>query len=93
MDDKLFFTMIALVVTLFFQAVVQLVVATKKTNGAEALKELIEAIAELQKQGQKDIQNAYPPDKFMRMHDRVVDIHGVVVTGDRRGAIPQTKGT
>lgn len=87
--DKLIMTMIGLCVTLAFQAVVQLVIASKKPNGAHAAKELIEAVAQLQQQGQKDMQTAYPPEKFNRMHDRVIQLHEVVVTGDRKGAVPQ----
>lgn len=89
--DKLILTMIGLCVTLALQAVVQLVVAMRPKNGAHAMKELIEAIGEMQRRGQEQMQSAYPPERFNRMHDRVIQVHEVVVTGDRKGAIAQIR--
>lgn len=86
--DKLILTMIGLCVTLALQAVVQLIVAMRK-NGTHGAKELVEAIAEMQSRGQEQMHAAYPPDKFNRMHERIIQVHEVVVTGDRKGAVPQ----
>lgn len=87
--DKLVMAMFALCATMALQMIVSL--ATRPKNGAHSAKELIEAMGEMQRRGQEQMHAAYPPEKFNRMHDQVIQMHEVVVTGDRKGAIQQIR--
>lgn len=80
----------AVCITMGLSALVQILTTLKKPNGTHDLaKEFLEAMRELQAAGQKDLKSSYPPERFQNMHERVKEIHEVVVTGHRNGAIPQ----
>lgn len=83
----------AVCITMGLSALAQIATSFRKPNGAEHVremaKEFLEAMKELQSAGQRDMKSSYPPERFQNMHDRVKEIHEVVVTGHRNGAIPQ----
>lgn len=83
--DKLIPALWGLCATMLLQQIVALL-ATVTRPRRETSKEIIDAIASLQRSTLETFSMKYPPEIFLRATEQVREVHEVVVSGERKGA-------